>query len=148
MWLVGHSLGGGGALNLARRHRFDMVVAIGTFTRIRDMAPGIARALVPDAYRNVGKVPRLLNRYLQIHGTKDEFVPAGMGNTLHNAASKAKRNGASFVMVGTRHQPEAQQSLAIFDAARAWRGSTNCDAKALPRDVKLVPFGQGEPLNP
>lgn len=148
VWLVGHSLGGGVALNLAMRHRFDMVATIGTFTRIRDMAPGIARAFVPDAYRNMTNVPRLRDPYILIHGTKDDVVPAGMGNALHNAASKVKLDGASFVMIDTGHQPEAEKLLAIFDAARAWRGTGKWDAKALPRDVKLVPFGQGDPLNP
>ena len=148
LWLVGHSLGGGVALNLAMRTRFDLVATIGTFTRIRDMAPGIARALVPDAYRNMTNVPRLRDPYILIHGTKDEVVPAGMGNALHNAASKAKLNGASFVMIDTGHQPEAEKLLAIFETGRAWRGTSKWDTTALPRDVKLVPFGQGNPLNP
>ena len=148
LWLVGHSLGGGVALNLAMRERFDLVATIGTFTRIRDMAPGIARAFVPDAYRNAANIPRLRDPYLLIHGTADDVVPAGMGNALHRVASTAKLSGASFVLPGAGHLPDAAQLLAVFDAGRAWRATGAWNAKSLPTDVKLVPFGQGVPLNP
>lgn len=148
VWLVGHSLGGGVALNLAMHARFDLIVTIGTFTRIRAMSPGIARAFVPDAYRNEANVPRLADPYLLIHGTADDVVPASMGNALHRAATVAQRSGASLVMVGESHRPDATKLLAAFDAARTWRNTGKWDATALPREVKLVPFGQGAPLNP
>lgn len=148
LWLVGHSLGGGAALNLAMRQRFDAVVTIGTFTRIRAMAPGMARALVPDAYRNEDNVPRLTDPYVLIHGMSDDVVPAQMGNALHAAATKAKRAGASFVMIGEKHQPDAHKLLAVFETVRNWKGSHQWDASQLPKDVKLVPFGASRPINP
>jgi len=148
LWLVGHSLGGGVALNLSSRARFDLVVTIGTFTSIRAMTPKLARAFVPDAYRNESNVPQLLDPYLLIHGTADDVVPAGMGNALHRAASSAQRSGASVVMIGERHRPDAAKLLAAFEAARHWRHNGTWNAASLPRDVKLVPFGQGAPLNP
>lgn len=148
VWLVGHSLGGGVALNLATRTRFDLVVTIGTFTRIRAMTPGLARAFVPDAYRNEANVPKLADPYLLVHGTADDVVPAGMGNALHRAATTAQRIGASFVLIGEGHRPNAVKLLAAFDVARNWRATGTWDATPLPRDVKLVPFGQGAPLNP
>lgn len=148
IWLVGHSLGGGVALNLATRARFDLIVTIGTFTRIRDMTPGLARAFVPDAYRNEANVTKLEDPYLLVHGTADDVVPAGMGNALHRAASTARRTGASVVLIGEAHRPDAAKLLAAFDAAQGWRATGMWDAARLPRDVKLIPFGQGAPLNP
>jgi uncharacterized protein len=148
LWLVGHSLGSGVALNLARRERFDTVVTIGAFTRIRAMTSGLARALVPDAYRNEDNVPHLPDAYILIHGTADDLVPAGMGNTLHAAATRAGRTGASVVMIGEGHQPDAHKLCAAFDAVRSWRETGQWNAAQLPADVKLVPFGATKPLNP
>jgi uncharacterized protein len=148
LWLVGHSLGGGVALNLTRTQRFDAVVTIGTFSRIRDMAPGIARALVPDAYRNTANVARLADPYLLVHGTADDVVPAQMGGALHVAATKAGQTGASVVLDGEGHQPDARKLLAAFEALRSWRASGQWDVNRLPSAVKLVPFGATKPLNP
>ena len=46
IWVVGHSLGGGVALGLARRQKLDAVITIGAFTRLRAVAPNVARAFV------------------------------------------------------------------------------------------------------
>ncbi len=148
LWLVGHSLGGGAALNLAVRQRFDTIVTVGTFTRIRAMAPELARALLPNAYRNENNVPRLSDPYILIHGTADEVVPADMGNALHTAATKTNRVGASVVMIGEGHQPDARKLLAAFEAVWDWRATGKWSPAKLPADVKLVPFGATKPLDP
>jgi uncharacterized protein len=93
-------------------------------------------------------VPRLNDPYILVHGIADDVVPAQMGNALHNVASKSNRIGASVVLPGEGHQPDARKLLAAFDAVRTWRASGRWDTTSLPKDVKLVPFGTGEPLNP
>ncbi|MEG3165165.1 alpha/beta fold hydrolase [Sphingomonas sp. PB2P19] len=138
--VVGHSLGGGVAFGLATRQRLDALVTVGTFTRLRAMAPKIARAFVPDDYDNLAAVPTLDEPYFLIHGTADDVVPAQLGNALHVAAAKAHKAGASFVIAGGGHHPDAAVMAAIVDTIAARVAGTA--APALPASVKVYPFGQ------
>lgn len=148
VWLVGHSLGGGVALNLTRQQRFDTVITIATFTRVRAMAPGIARAFVPDGYRNEDNAARLADPYVIVHGTGDQVVPPEMGNALYAAATKAKRSGASIILTGEKHRPDPRKLLTAFEAVRAWRTSGAWNATGLPANLKIVPFGATQPVSP
>ena len=117
--VVGHSLGGGVAFGLAARHRLDALVTIGTFTRLHAMAPKIARAFIKDRYDNLAGVPALDEPLYLLHGTADDVVPAGFANELHNAAVRAKRAGATFVLDGAGHQPDGATVAAIVELAAA-----------------------------
>lgn len=136
--VVGHSLGGGVAFGLATRQRLDALVTIGTFTRLRDMAPKIARAFVPNDYDNLAAVPGLDEPYFLVHGTADDTVPAALGNALHVAAAKAHKAGASFVVAGGGHRPDGAVMAAVIDAVSATVAGTA--APALPASVKMYPF--------
>ena len=138
--VVGHSLGGGVAFGLATRQRLDALVTVGTFTRLRAMAPKIARAFVPDDYDNLAAVPGLDEPYFLVHGTADETVPAALGNALHVAAAKAHKAGASFVIAGGGHRPDGAVMAAVIDAVAAKVAGTT--APALPASVKVYPFGK------
>lgn len=137
--VIGHSLGGGVAFGLATRQRLDALIAIATFTRLRDMAPKIARAFVQERYDNLAAVATLDEPWFLLHGTADEIVPAGMANKLHNAAVNARRRGASYVLTGATHHPDGTLLADVIDAVVAQLlGHT---PTPLPPSVKSFPFG-------
>jgi fermentation-respiration switch protein FrsA (DUF1100 family) len=146
LWLVGHSLGGAVALALAERSPPDLVLTWGTFTTLRDMAPRFGRWLLADAWRNVDRVPRLSAPLLLVHGLADEVVPAAHGERLHAIAGSASVRGASFVIVGAGHAPDGDRLLSIVTVADAWLASDRFEPAALPGGIRLIPFGQGRPL--
>ena len=147
VWTVGHSLGGGVALSLARRETLAAVITIGAFTRLRDMAPGLARALVPNEYRNSEAVAGLDEPLYVVHGLQDATVPWQHGEKLHNRASAAKREGASFAIRSAGHQPAASDLLAILDVISEHRRSGRWNAGRLSETVLLIPFGTSRPLD-
>lgn len=137
IWVVGHSLGGGVALALSRSEQFDVLVTIGTFSRLRDMAPRIGRALVPDEYRNLDAARLLGEPFYLIHGVRDGVVPWAQGEALHKAAA-GKRAG-SFVLRNSDHVPAAETLRPIFAAIEA-----DLAGKPLPSlsgDIQAVRFG-------
>lgn len=144
VWLVGHSLGGGVAFAAARQVPSAVLVTIGTFTRLRDAAPPMARFLVPDAYRNIDRLAGLARPYYLIHGTADDVVPAAIGERLHRAAVAARASGAAFVIVGAGHAPPATQLAAVFRTVDS-RLRTGSFAAALPAEIKLIPFDSTSP---
>ena len=146
LWVIGHSLGGGVALSLARRETLTAVVTIGAFTRLRDMAPGLARALVPNEYRNPEAVVRLDEPLYVVHGLEDATVPWQHGETLHKVASRAKRQGASFAIRTAGHLPAARDLLAILEVIGEHRRSGRWNVGRLPETVLLMPFGTSRPL--
>lgn len=148
VWLVGHSLGGAVALNLARRARPAAIITIGAFTRLRDAAPSIARGLLSDAYRNIDAIPALDVPFFLIHGTADDTVPIAQGAALHDAAGATHNSGASFVLMESGHRPDAVLLVPIFATIGHAVAGNALTADGLPASVKLVPFGQRRPLNP
>jgi fermentation-respiration switch protein FrsA (DUF1100 family) len=148
VWVVGHSLGAGVAFDLARRERLDALVTVGAFTRLRAMAPKLARAFVPDGYDNLAAVAALDEPWFLVHGSADSTVPVQMGEALHKAAGAAHRRGASFVVMGADHKPDGAAMAAILACVGAYLGGAPFTAKGLPEAVKLVPFGQTRSLDP
>jgi dipeptidyl aminopeptidase/acylaminoacyl peptidase len=148
IWIVGHSLGAGVAFGLAQRQHLTALVTIGAFTRLRDATPRIARAFVPDAYRNRDAIPALDEPWFLIHGTADDVVPAAQGEALHTAAGAAHKPGASFVILGADHHPDAALLVPVFAAIGRDLTTGALSAEGMPGQVKLVPFGQRAPLNP
>lgn len=147
LWIVGHSLGGGVAMALADRDAPDVLVTIGTFTRLRDMVSGLARAMVPDAYRNLDRAKTGTAPWFLIHGFADDVVPVTHGQTLHVIAGQAGRSGASFAIVGGGHRPDGATLLRILEAIRTREPGAAPSPGAVPDPVKVIPFGQGTPLS-
>lgn len=86
--------------------------------------------------------------YCLVHGWADDVVPIEEGETLHAAAGAARIHGASFVVIDAGHRPTGDQLAVIVDTIAADLKSGVPSAAALPREIKLVPFGQDRPLNP
>ena len=97
-YIVGHSLGGAIAVELARRHpEAAGLVLESTFTSVEDMVAKSSWGFLPvgliltqkfDALSKIGevKVPVVI-----AHGTRDDVVPFEMGEELFNAAHEPKR---------------------------------------------------------
>jgi uncharacterized protein len=97
-YIVGHSLGGAIAVELARR-RPDAsgLVLEATFTSVRDMVEQSPWGFLPvgliltqnfDALSKIGEVKMPV---LVTHGTRDSIVPFHMGERLYAAANAPKR---------------------------------------------------------
>lgn len=89
IYLFGHSLGGAVSLEMAARHEVAGVATLGTFARLADQAPSIARGILPDRYDNVAAIRRVSERVLLLHGTEDDVVPIAAGEELADASPTA-----------------------------------------------------------
>ena len=85
LYLFGFSLGGAVAIEMAARHEVSGVATMGAFTRLRDMVPKIARALVTERYDNLARIAAVEEPLLLMHGTKDEVVDPEAGAMLEAA---------------------------------------------------------------
>jgi uncharacterized protein len=107
--LVGESLGGATALELATRHSVRLLVLHSAFTSFPDVAQARvpwypARYLVHNQMRNIEKIPRVHCPVLITHGTADFTVPFSHGERLFAAANQPKK----FIrMDGQGHYPPA-----------------------------------------
>lgn len=106
IFIVGHSLGGGAAIDLATKRQAAGLVTFGTFTSLDDMAQErywmfpttLAVHIHLDNRAKIGQVkcPALI-----IHGTKDDTIPFRMAEELEKASNgKAKR----VVVEGGNHE--------------------------------------------
>ncbi|NJC33395.1 hypothetical protein GGR88_000869 [Sphingomonas jejuensis] len=135
--VVGHSLGGGVAFGLARRQPVDQLVTIGTFSRLRAMAPGFARPLLRDRYDNLAAVPGLGATLTLIHATDDDVIPVTEARLLHEAAVAAGLRGGTYLLPRGGHAPDGEQILTILDRLG---GGAPENAAPLPAGVRFLPF--------
>lgn len=84
--LFGWSLGGAVALQLAAREDVDGVVTLGAFTRLRDVAPSIARGMLPDRFDNLAAIAGVREPVFLFHGTDDQVVPYSSAAQLEAAS--------------------------------------------------------------
>jgi fermentation-respiration switch protein FrsA (DUF1100 family) len=94
--LLGSSLGGAMATELATRHDNRLLVLIGTFTNIPDMAQKTifwlpSRWLVSNRMDNLAKIDQVRGPVFIAHGTADGVVPYWMGEKLFEKAKEPKR---------------------------------------------------------
>jgi alpha-beta hydrolase superfamily lysophospholipase len=97
-YIVGHSLGGAIAVDLARRHpEAAGLVLEATFTSVRDMVDQSAWSFLPvgliltQKFDALSKIPEVKVPVLITHGTSDSIVPFKMGEELYRAAKSPKR---------------------------------------------------------
>lgn len=93
--LYGESLGGGVAVELARRHRPGLLMVECTFTSIADAGQRMFKILpigliVRHHYRSIDKVGSIDCPKLFLHGRGDGVVPFDLGRRLFDAAAEPK----------------------------------------------------------
>lgn len=140
VFVIGHSLGGGVAFDLALRHRLDALLTIGTFTSSSDVAPKFARAFLPDPFDNRAAIARLDEPLFLIHGDKDAVISPWHVYELGKTAQAAGKPGAAIVLTGEGHQPDAALLAGVLDAIARNGGTYAIAPGTLPPDAKLVPF--------
>ncbi|MHC4065545.1 MAG: alpha/beta hydrolase [Planctomycetota bacterium] len=94
--LLGRSLGGAVAVELAKRQEPAALVVEASFTSLADVArmhyPVLpVRLLCRFSYDSVEKVPSIACPKLFLHATEDELVPLQIGRRLYAAAADPKR---------------------------------------------------------
>ncbi len=94
--IMGESLGGAVAIDLASRHRPGALVVQSTFTRMADIAtmhyPFLpVRWLLRHHYISIDKVGRIACPKLFIHSTGDTLIPLANGQALYAAAAEPKQ---------------------------------------------------------
>jgi fermentation-respiration switch protein FrsA (DUF1100 family) len=94
--LVGSSLGGGVAVDLASRQPHRALVLLSTFTSIPEMAQRIyfflpARLLVRNRFDNLAKIAQCPSPVFFAHGTADDLIPIEHSERLFAATKQPKR---------------------------------------------------------
>lgn len=115
--LVGNSIGGGTATQLATEAKPAALILVSTFSALPDVVaerfpwlPG--RWLVKDQFDNAAKLGRVAAPVLILHGTADDQIPHEHSLRLAKAAPKARL----MLVPGTDHDlawlPQAQRAEA------------------------------------
>ncbi len=121
--VVGESLGGAVAVDLASRRRVDGLILQSTFTSMRDMAKtllpiGLLQPLFGFHFDSAAKIPNLACPKLLIHGDIDEIVPLRLGRKLFELASEPKEywevSGAGHNDLPWAAGPEYNSRLSKF----------------------------------
>jgi uncharacterized protein len=91
--LVGHSLGGGVAVDLAARDGARGLVLLSTFTSLPDAAASHVpvRRLMHMHFDSLAKIGSYHGPLLQTHGDADRVIPFELGKRLFEAANEPKQ---------------------------------------------------------
>ncbi|HUQ28721.1 MAG TPA: alpha/beta fold hydrolase [Usitatibacter sp.] len=119
-FIVGHSLGGAIATDLARRHpEASGLVLEATFTSVSDMIALSSWSYLPvgliltQKFDTLAKIGEVKIPVLITHGTRDSIVPTEMSRRLYEAAPAPKK---LVIVEGASHH---NLSAAGFDAYRS-----------------------------
>jgi pimeloyl-ACP methyl ester carboxylesterase len=112
--LLGTSLGGGVATELACKHDCRALVLVKTFTSVPDMAQATvpwlpARYFIRHRFDNLAKLPHIHRPVFIAHGTADSVIPFAHGERLFAAANEPRE----FVpLTGEEHNEEVSPEMA------------------------------------
>lgn len=90
IYLFGFSLGAAPALHAAAEEEVAGVVLLGAFAALEDVAPPMARGVLPDRFDNRAAIARVVEPILLLHGTADEVVPFAQAKALQAAAPRMR----------------------------------------------------------
>lgn len=86
IYLVGFSLGAAPALHTAAEEEVAGVVILGAFAALADVAPPMARGVLPDRFDNRANIARVTEPILILHAPEDEVVPFAQAKELQALA--------------------------------------------------------------
>ena len=116
--LVGRSLGGGVAVDLAANDGARGLVLASTFSSLPDVGSHLvpwlpARWIMSQRLNSLAKIPHYRGPLLQSHGDADELVPYELGRRLFDAAAGEKQ----FVTIsgGGHNDPWSEEFHARLD---------------------------------
>lgn len=114
--LLGESLGGAVAVDLAAEQGARALILESTFSSIPDVAASklsSGGSLVRSQLDSASKIGRYHGPLLQTHGDADKVIPFALGKKLHEAANAPKQ----FVRVpgGGHNGPPSREYLAALD---------------------------------
>ena len=103
--LLGKSLGGAVACEIARGRNLEGLILESTFTSLASVARELFPFLSgyspdPDAYNSVSKLPEIHCPVLVIHGDADMLIPVGEGLALYEGANEPKQ---LYIVKGAGH---------------------------------------------
>jgi hypothetical protein len=94
MVLMGESLGGAVAVQLAAESAPRGLILQSTFSSLKDVAavhfPGLSWLVPADKLDSAAQIARYRGPLLQSHGTADETIPPSSGRILFDAANEPK----------------------------------------------------------
>jgi len=94
--IMGHSLGGGVATEMAKRHQVKSLILVSTFTKIEDAGEmvltykGPANWYVRSRFDNISKIDSIGEPLLVIHGKADTTLSFDYGVSLYQKAREPK----------------------------------------------------------
>jgi fermentation-respiration switch protein FrsA (DUF1100 family) len=91
IYLFGFSLGAAPALHTAAEEDVAGVITLGAFAELADVAPPIARGVLPDHFDNRAAIARVAEPILLLHGSADEVVPFAQAELLRTLAPHGAR---------------------------------------------------------
>lgn len=114
--LLGRSLGGGAACQLAARRPIRGLILVSAFTSVTAFAPRylVPAFLVKDPFDNLAVIRAYSRPVLIIHGTRDEIIPYRHGQTL--AAAAPDGNLVSFQSGHNNLPTDSRQFWQAIDA--------------------------------
>ncbi|MBI5239778.1 MAG: alpha/beta hydrolase [Elusimicrobia bacterium] len=120
LFILGESLGGAVAMELALRRRAGGLILESTFTSVVEMCRRVfpflpARLIVRFRYDTLSKIGRLAAPLLVMHSPEDEIVPFAMGRRLYEAAPGPK----TFMELRGGHNDGFMDSGPVYERALA-----------------------------
>lgn len=121
--VMGRSLGGAVAVDLAKEYESGAVILESTFSSLPDVAARLhwwipVRWLMRTQLNSVDRISNFQGALLQSHGAEDEMIPLGCGQRLFDAAPTTDKEFLVFDGVGHNDYPpdDYYERLAEFVA--------------------------------